>query len=468
MAGLTARLAGVAAAALAFAAQAAPPQWQAKQRELFDKSIALRSVAGRPEVTQLAEYLAGEFRKGGFPAADIQLVPIKGTASLVVRYRGTGASGKKPILLISHMDVVDALPSDWTKDPFKLTEEGGYFYGRGTSDIKSGVVTLAALFLWLKADGYRPDRDLIIAFTGDEETEGEHMATLVRDHRPLIDAEYALNSDAGGGGFTPDGKPLGFGFQTSEKMYADYTLTVHNKGGHSSAPRADNAIYQLAAALTRVSQHRFSPMINDTTRAYFRAQAKTYGGELGAAMLRFADNPNDRAAADRIEAEPGEVGSTRTTCVATMLSGGHAHNALPQTASANVNCRVFPGVSAEATLAELKRVAADPGVEIAITGTPDPSPPSPLRDDVLGAFTKAVRARHPESPVIPSMSAGATDGAYLRAGGVPTYGVDGAWGVVPDDMRAHGRDERLPVKAFYEDLDHWRDMVTALAGPPGK
>lgn len=348
-------------------------------------------------------------------------------------------------------------------DPFQLVEKDGYFYGRGTSDIKQGITAVTTALLKLRAEGFQPTRDLIVFFSGDEETFGEGARLASTEWREWTDAEFALNSDGGGGAFTRDGRALGFGIDTAEKTYQDFALTVRNAGGHSSRPRPDNAIYELSAALTRLAGHRFTPALNETTKAYFTERAKMETGPLGDAMRRWVANPDDGKAADEIEANELEVGKTRTRCVATRLEGGHANNALPQLARATVNCRILPGVEPKLIEEELKRVVG-PGVEVTVLQAGTPTPVSPLRKDVMDAYTAAVRKRHPNAPVIPNMLTGATDGLFFRAAGIPVYGVDGSWGVSPDDERAHGRDERLPVKALYDDVAHWVDMLTTLAG----
>jgi acetylornithine deacetylase/succinyl-diaminopimelate desuccinylase-like protein len=465
------RLAVLALALLSSAAvgaEPAPDKWDLKAREIFARSIEIPTVPGRGQMPAQARYLADQFKAGGFPEADIRIMPYQArpgdeTAALIVRWRATKPSGKKPILLLAHMDVVEALAADWSADPFKFREEGGYFYGRGAMDNKAGMVAITTALLRLRAEGFAPTRDLIVFFTGDEETEGKGAALGAKEWREWTDAEFALNSDAGGGAFTADGRPLGFGIQTAEKTYQSFTFSAKNKGGHSSRPRPDNAIYELAGALKRLETHRFTPMLNETTRAYFTERAKMETGPLGEAMRRWVADPGDGAAADAIEASELEVGTTRTRCVATRLEGGHADNALPQLARATINCRIMPGVDPKEVEAELKRIAGS-GVEVAVSDPGVPTPASPLRPDVVRAYTDAVRKRHPGSAIIPSMSTGATDGLYFRAAGIPVYGVDGSWGVSPDDERAHGRDERLPVKALNDDVDHWVDMLKALAG----
>lgn len=447
----------------------ATDKYHAKGRELLERAIAFPTVAGRGQHVPYAEYLAGEYRAGGF--GDVRIERYTGqpgdeTAALIVRWPAAGTAKAKPILLLSHMDVVEAKASDWEIDPFKLVVKDGYYYGRGTIDIKSGNVAITAALLKLKAEGFKPKRDLIVFFTGDEETQmnGAKLGATEWRSKGWTDAEFALNSDGGGGAFTADGRPLGFGLQTAEKTYQSYDLTVRNRGGHSSRPRPDNAIYELATALKKLEAHRFAPQLNETTRAYFAERAKQETGPLGDAMRRWIANPEDGAAADAIEASELEVGTTRTRCVATMLNGGHADNALPQLAQARVNCRILPGIEPTAVEAELKRVVGD-GVEVTVFGDPGrASPISPLRPDVVGAYRSSVRAISPNSPVIPQMSTGATDGREFRVAGIPVYGVDGSWIVSPEDERAHGRDERLPVKALDDNIDHWVRMIRALAG----
>jgi acetylornithine deacetylase/succinyl-diaminopimelate desuccinylase-like protein len=361
------------------------------------------------------------------------------------------------------MDVVEARREDWQRDPFTLVEENGFFYGRGTLDVKGGVTSLASTFLRLKAERFVPTRDLIIVFTGDEETTQATAEDLVANHRDLIDAEFALNSDGGGGTLDEKtGEPQSFSLQTAEKSYADFDLTVHNPGGHSSQPRADNAIYELADALKRVQAYRFPVMQTDTTKAYFRIVGETTGGEIGAAMQAFARNPQDAQAAEVLYRDPARVGMTRTTCVATMVSGGHAENALPQSATANINCRIFPGVEVETVRDKLQELAGS-DVTVTTKGHPKASPASELRKDVVDAVTRALHEQHPGVPIVPSQSSGASDGIYFRAGGIPTYGVSEAF-IKNSDSFSHGLNERLPVKSFYDGLDYWHSLLTQLAG----
>ena len=440
--------------------------WHEKGRALFSDIIAIPSVTDRTgEVKRLVAYLKAEFEAGGI--TNVIVKDHDGTQSMIVRWSAEPPKGKKaaakPILLLGHMDVVEALPADWSRDPFKLIEEDGYLYGRGAVDMKNGIAAITNTLLWLKAEGFKPKRDIIVFFSGDEETGGNGALRAATEWRALVDADYALNADAGGGAFLKNGALLGFGIQTSEKMYQDFTFTVRNPGGHSSRPRPDNAIYELSAALKMLEAHRFTPALTETTRAYLQFRQKQEKGGLGDAMRRWLANENDGGAADIIEADPSEIGTTRTRCVATRLEGGHANNALPQLAKATVNCRILPGITAQAVQAELQAVAGE-GVLIEPIALAKPSPASPLRADVIKAYTDTVHTRHPGADIVPQMSQGATDGLFFRAEGLPVYGVNGSWIVIPDDERAHGRDERIPVKSFYETLDHWHDLVKALAG----
>lgn len=436
---------------------------QAQARDIFSHLIAFKTEIGQGQVPVMANYLAEQFRAAGFPESDIHIIPYGETAAMVVRYRGNGTGGK-PIALMAHMDVVTAKPEDWQRDPFKLIEENGYFYGRGTEDIKSGVTVLAANFIRLKKEGFVPTRDLIIVYTGDEETSQDTMDDLVKHHRDLVGAEFALNTDAGGGELSEAGKPLVYGLQTAEKAYASFELTTRNPGGHSSLPRPDNAIYELADALKKVQGYSFPVMWNDTTLASFKALGATTQGKVGDAMRAFAQNPHDTAAADVLAAEPSEVGKTRTTCVATLLRGGHADNALPQSATATINCRVFPGVAIDTVRTTLQDLVG-PKVEVTLVGKAVSSDPSPLRPDVLAAVTKAVHSIRPGVAITPVQESGATDGLYFRAAGIPTYGVGGLF-MKNSDSFAHGLNERIPVKSFYDDVAYWHVLLTDLGSKP--
>jgi acetylornithine deacetylase/succinyl-diaminopimelate desuccinylase-like protein len=447
-----------------------PAPWQAKARDVFKQAIEIPSVHNRGEVPRVAKLLADQFRAAGIPNADIHFMPYEAlpgdqTEALIVRWRSPHAT-KKPMLILGHMDVVEAKREDWKFDPFVFREEDGYFYGRGTADMKGGDVATTMAAVKLMSEGFKPDRDIIFFYSGDEETRGVGATLGATKWRNLTDAEFGLNADDQSCGYDPSFKLLGCRVGTAEKTFQTYFFTTHNPGGHSSRPRPDNAIYDLADALEKLRTHRFQPMMNDTTRAYFEELAQQQGDSpLGQALRRWVANPKDGAAADAIEADPLTVGLTRTRCVATMLKGGHADNALPQMAQATVNCRIFPGVEPKIVQAELQQMVG-PGVEV----TPDPeyigvpTPASPLRDDVFKAFTAAARYFHgPATHIFPSMSTGASDGSFFRAQGIPVYNTDGTWVIRPLDERSHGLDERIPVRAFYDDVLHWEIMMKALA-----
>lgn len=455
---------GLAAAALlASGAQATRVETpRVEARELFKQVVEIPTVEGRGEVPRLVKLLSAKFVSEGL--TDITVKPHGETESMILRWAADGTAADEPILLMAHMDVVEAKRGDWADDPFIFREKDGYYWGRGSVDNKAGMTAIVMSLIRLKRAGFKPKRDIIVLFTGDEETAGDGSRLASTEWIDLVRAEYALNSDAGGGGFTADGKPLGFGIQTAEKTYRTYSFTVTNKGGHSSKPRRDNAIYELAAALTRLEQHRFSPMLNETTRGYFQVRASQEQGELGDAMRRWLADENDGEAADIIEADEKEVGLTRTRCVATRLNGGHADNALPQLAQATVNCRIFPGVEPADVMAELQALAGA-GVKVEQSDSfGASSPASPLRADVVGAYSKAIHKRFPGMSIVPSMSTGATDGVFFRAIGIPVYGVSGVWLKIPEDARAHGLDERIPVESFHMNIGVWEDMLRELAG----
>lgn len=456
------RLALFTAALLAStAASATTDPWHERGREIFQTAIEIPTVAGRGQMDEMVTYLQTQFEAAGI--SDIVVHDHADTQSMVIRWPAANPSGEKAILLFAHMDVVEALPEDWSRDPFTFVEEDGYFYGRGTADDKQGVVALTTALLRLREEGFAPTRDIIVLFTGDEETTQQGAELAASEWIDLSQVEMALNADAGGGAYLADGTMLGFGIQTAEKIYQTFTFTATNPGGHSSRPRPDNAIYDLAHTLDRLETHRFEPMLNDTTRAYFTARAATAEPDVRDAIERWLADPSDGEAADIVEASPTLVGTTRTRCVATRLLGGHADNALPQMAQATVNCRMFPGVDPASVLATLREIAAPSNITVEPIEVARPTDASPLRDDVMAAFTEAVHARHPDAAIVPNMSTGATDGLFFRAAGIPTYGVNGAWIVSPEDERAHGRDERLPVQSLYDNIDHWTDLIRTLA-----
>ena len=434
-----------------------------KTLEIYERIIEVETSKGLGNVPEVANYLADELRAAGFPAGDIEVIPIGETAALVARYRGDGSSGAKPILLLGHMDVVEAFPEDWERPPFELTRDDKYFFARGTIDNKFGVAQLTSTFIRLMKEGYVPNRDLIIAFTGDEESGMVTTRHLAYERPDLAEAEYALNSDAGGGTLSANGKAILFRIQAAEKTYVTWELTVTNPGGHSSRPRPDNAIYDLADAIKAIQAYRFPVRWSDMTLEYFEETGAQLGGELGEAMIRFARNPEDKSASDRLAIESSYVGTTRTTCVVTMLRAGHAENALPQSATATVNCRVFPGVPTSDVLAALQTAVGNDAVKFVEIYEPTESPVSELREDVRAAVSKAVHARYPEVRMLPYMESGGTDGMHFRRAGIPTFAVSGIF-MDPDEMFAHGLNERVPIKAFYDALDHWSIIIKELAG----
>jgi acetylornithine deacetylase/succinyl-diaminopimelate desuccinylase-like protein len=450
----------VLAAAVA-AAQSGPNDTRA--RDIYKELVEINTTdtpAGN--VTKAAEAVAARLKAAGFPAADVQILgpdPRKG--NLIFRYRGTGAA--RPILLLAHLDVVEAKREDWSMDPFTFVEKDGFFYGRGTSDDKAMASQFVANLIRLKDEGFKPDRDLILALTADEEGGNFNGAEwLVKNHKDLIDAEFAINE--GGGGSMRKGKYLTNEVQASEKIYQDFHLEVTNPGGHSSLPVKDNAIYHLAAGLARLSAYEFPLELNEVTRGYFARSAEVESDpKLAADMRAVARATPDAAAAARLSASlPYYNALMRTTCVATKLLGGHATNALPQMASANVNCRILPGVSPAAVKAKLVEVLADPRISVTFVDEAHPSKPSPLRPDVMSLVESLTKEMYPGAVVVPVMSTGATDGLYMRNGEIPTYGIEGTFGDM-DDVRAHGKDERVGVKQYFEGLEFQYRLIKALA-----
>ena len=459
---------------------------QVAARAIYRELVEINTVDSVGSVTKAVDAMAARFRAAGFPAADVQILTPSGKptkANLVVRYRGRpgadgarGAAGK-PILLLAHLDVVAANRADWPRDPFTLHEEHGYFLGRGTADDKAMAAIFVANLLRYKREGWTPARDLILALTADEEGgDGNGVEWLTRTHRDLLDAAYALN-EGGGGTLTEEGgitaaRPLMHTVQAAEKVPVNYTLTATNPGGHSSVPRPDNAIYELADALGRLARSDFPVALNPVTREYFaRSAAVEPRPEMAAAMRALVadgDSAAVAAAATTLSRDPRYHSVLRTTCVATRLGGGHAYNALPQSATANVNCRIVPTSSAEEVRAALTRMVGDTGVRVTYTIPPTDrfgAPPSAIDPALLSAIAALTRQTWGDIPVIPTMSTGATDGRFLRVVGVPTYGVSGLFSA-PGESNAHGRDEKLRVKSFYEGLDFLYALVQRVAGAP--
>jgi len=435
-----------------------------KTFEIFKTIIEVDTSKAMGNTPKVARYLADELIAAGFPEEDIEILRKGDLAALIVRYRGNGSSGKKPILFLGHMDVVEAYEEDWERPPFTLTSDETNFYARGTIDNKFGVAQLTSTFIRLKKEGFVPTRDLIIAFSGDEESGMQTTRMLAYERPDLAEAEFALNSDAGGGDLDANGKAITYNIQAAEKTYVTWEITVRNPGGHSSRPREDNSIYDLADAIKNIQGFRFPVQYSDMTRNYFKVSGEQLGGELGAAMQAFAKDPTDEAAAERLAREPSYVGTTRTTCVVTMLKAGHAENALPQSATATVNCRVFPGVPVSEIEATLRQVVDNDAVEFKQIYEATESPVSELREDVVDAVSEAVQKRYPTVQLLAYMESGGTDGMHFRRAGIPTWAVSGIF-MNPDEMFAHGLNERVPIKAFYDALDHWSIIIRNLAGP---
>jgi acetylornithine deacetylase/succinyl-diaminopimelate desuccinylase-like protein len=435
--------------------------------DIFKELIEINTTDSVGSTTVAAQAIAKRLLEAGFPASDVQVLGPNGRkGNLVARLHGTGA--RKPILFICHLDVVEARREDWSLDPFNFTEKDGYFYGRGTEDIKEGDAILITTLIRLKREGYKPDRDIILALTADEEGgDFNGVEWLLKNHRDLVDAEFVINPDAGD--FEMDeGKHILVGIQASEKLYADFQLEVRNKGGHSSLPEPDNAIYQLAEGLTRLEHYTFPFELNEVTRAYFAKEADIVGGATGADMKAILRTPPDETAVARLSKEPFYNARLRTTCVATRLDAGHANNALPGTARAIVNCRILPGHTREEVRAQLIKILAEPEINVApadSTGSAlGENPPSTLRPDVMGPLERVVNQMWPGVPVVPVLDAGASDGIHTRALGIPTYGLPGVFIDLNDD-RSHGRDERLPVASFYEGVDFYYRFTKALTSP---
>lgn len=455
------------AAALGTAAVAAEglnPEQQFA-RDIYQELIEINTVTATGDTAKAAEAMAARLRAAGFADSDVQVFsPAPRKGNLVARLRGSGA--RKPILLLAHIDVVPANREDWSVDPFKLTEQDGYFYGRGSGDDKYMAAAFVANLIKYKKEGYKPDRDIILALETDEEildSDGLGIQWLLKNHRGLIDAEFALNE--GGGVGLKDGKPIRNSVQTSEKVSLSYLLEVKNKGGHSSVPLKDNAIYRLAEGLVRLSKFSFPINLNETTRAYFERTAQ-FENEQTASDIRtvLSDKPDPAAMSFvRLAANPAYNAQLRTTCVATMLAGGHAVNALPQLATAQVNCRIMPGEPVDGVKAALEHALADDQIKVTQMGQAVLSAPSALHEEIMGSIEKLSHEFWPTAAVIPTMSTGATDGSYLRNAGIPTYGHSGLAADITD-IRAHGKDERILVKSFYEGEDYLYRLVKMLAG----
>jgi acetylornithine deacetylase/succinyl-diaminopimelate desuccinylase-like protein len=474
----------VAALALLFAAStpaapvadAAQPAWDALAHDILRQLVEINTTDSAGNVTAAAQAMAERFRQAGFPAADVVVAgPEERKQNLVVRLHGSGR--RKPVLLIGHLDVVEAKREDWSTDPFKLAEKDGFFYGRGTLDMKSGDAVMVTTLLRLKKEGVKPDRDIILALTADEEGGCcDGVKWLIDNRRALIDAAFVLNHDGlvGYSVTAEHGVAQEFDLSAAEKTYGDYELTVTNAGGHSSLPRSDNAIYQLAQDLLKIAAHPFPVELNDTTRAYFVRTAAAATPQRAQDLRALTAAVPDAQAAERLARDPQLNSLMRTTCVATRLAGGHANNALPQRAQAVINCRILPGHSKEEVRQALMKLTEDPQITVRYVAddgaVSDRAPderglaPSPLAPEVQAPLERVVHSLWPDIPVLPFMNAGATDGIYTRAAGMPTFGVAGI-AVDRDGVRAHGRDERVGVAAFYTDNIFYYRYLKAITTP---
>jgi acetylornithine deacetylase/succinyl-diaminopimelate desuccinylase-like protein len=475
----TGRLACVLALCLAGGASLAGGAWLAAPgtedyrklaRDIFQQLIEINTTDSVGSTTAAAEAMAARLRAAGFPENDVAVLgpnPRKG--NLVARLRGTGA--RRPLLLLAHLDMVEARREDWSVDPFQFLERDSYFYGRGTSDIKDGDAILMTTLIRLKQEGFQPDRDLIVALTADEEGGTSNgVQWLLDNHRELIDAAYCVNTD--GGDFQlQNGKPRMAAVQASEKLSVHFQLEVSNRGGHSSLPVPDNAIYHLANGLARLEKFQFPVDLNEVTRAFFKRMAAIETGQLAADMRAVAQPLPEPAAVARLSETPYYNALLRTTCVATRLEAGHANNALPQVARAVVNCRILPGQAPDDVRAMLVRVLGDPQIAVAYLGGQKiaaylagakPMPPSPLTPELMGAVEQVTGEMWPGLPVVPTMETGGTDGSLLRPSGIPTYGISGVF-IDMNDVRAHGRDERVGVQAFYDGAEFYHRLVKALS-----
>jgi carboxypeptidase PM20D1 len=453
-------IAAVLTASGSYAKSTDHEQADAQALDLAKRAISLRSVRGPGnQAPQVAELFKSALTAGGFSDADVTITRVDDTAYLIARW--TGSDPKlKPIVISGHMDVVEAKPADWERDPFTPVVENGLLYGRGASDMKLDDALAVSALIELKREGYKPRRGITLALSGDEETTMKSTEQLARE---LSNAELLLNVDGTGGQLSPEGKPEYFTWSGAEKTYGDFELSVTSPGGHSSRPYDPNAINQLAAALMRIGQYKFKPELSDLTRAYFVAAAQYENPEIGAAMRAFAADPADAKAIAVLRANPGTVGKIGTTCVTTMISGGHALNALPQRATANINCRIFPGHPREQIMQELEHVAADPAVHFKdVSEGSVATDASPIRNDLVAAITKAIHIGYPGVPVFPTMSAGASDSMWFRNEHIPSYGVAPLF-LKDSDRFSHGLNERIPVDDVHPGMSYMLSLFTDLS-----
>ena len=454
---------GLGAAAFPSPGPLPPADNQKLAHDIFKDIVEVHSVhaAGTKGV---ADILVRYLTAGGFTDADIHVLPEEkypNQVNIVVRLAGKGKG--KPILWNGHMDVVEAKAEDWTLPPFQFIEKDGYYYGRGTSDMKDEDAAVAASLIRLKKEGFAPDRDIIAAFTADEEVgqEQDGMWYLVREHKPLVDAELAINPD-GGSGDIDNGMRMDFGVETSEKTYVTFTLETTNKGGHSSEPRPDNAIYQLANGLMRLSHYEFPFKTNATTRIYFAKTAASQSGQLKGDLETLSRPPVDLATAARVAADPAFNAILHSTCVATMLAAGHQENALAGSATATVQCRIMPDETVDGTKTAIEKAVADPGIKVSVLGIVVSSPESPPNPALMTSVQKVVQSMWPGVPVLPNMSAGASDSIFTRNAGIPSYGIGGGWNDI-HDLRMHGRDERHEIGDFYSTVEFTYRLMKELS-----
>jgi len=436
-------------------------------RSILEDILRIRTAKGFGQTENQAQLLADRLTAAGFTkdSIDIPTMQIDGetVAGLVVRYAGAEGSTKPPIALIAHMDVVDASTDTWETDPYKPVEKDGYIYARGAVDNKAGVALLVSTFIRLRQDGFVPNRDIVIAFSGDEET-GMNTTRMLTSHPWVKNAEYALNSDAGVGSVDVNGKNPSYSIQSAEKTYATFHITAQNKGGHSSAPRTDNALYDIADAITGIRSLRFPVGFNDISRQMAVDLAETEGGDFSSAIGRLLEDPADREARDVVDASSVSTHFMYTTCVPTMMAAGSAENALPQRAQLTVNCRILPGTSVADVKQALSGAIDNEDIKIEVLDDPLESPVSPINEALFSSLRNAVHVIQPGAPVKPSMSSGGTDGREYRSAGIPTYGAGAITLVRPDDYRAHGIDERLPVASYFDQLIFWEVLLRDLAG----
>jgi acetylornithine deacetylase/succinyl-diaminopimelate desuccinylase-like protein len=442
--------------------------------DIFQQLIEINTTDSVGNTTAAAEAMAKRLLAAEFPAGDVKVLgPNDRKGNLVARYRGAGSAGLEPILIIAHLDVVEARRADWTTDPFQFIEKDGYFYGRGTQDMKVSDAVLVTDFIRLKREGYKPDRDIILALTADEEGgQSNGVDWLLKNHRDLVEAAFALNPDAGGV-TTVKGKALNVDVEANEKLYADFELDATNPGGHSSLPVPDNAIYHIADALSRLEHAPFPFELNPVTRTYFERRAALESGQTASDMKAILRTPPDAAAIARLSQDARFNSLLHTTCVATRLSAGHANNALPQEAQANVNCRILPGHTTEEVRRDLIRIFADPKVAVKYVDNggqvfehaPDTKGFAPVLPpaEVMQPLQRITDGMWPSAPVIPEMETGASDSVYTIAAGIPSYGISGV-ALDQDDVRAHGKDERVRVSSFYDGVEFYYRYLKALTG----